>query len=429
MMMPEMGTDTFLKKRTVFEEKETCDPDFICACCFELMVEPITLICGHSFCQLCVARWYLQSRKTECPECRSTWTGNPKVNISLRNMIEKMHGSQLQDRLQQIKTDESKKTLSKFTDVLNMKNERSGNIGPGFCSGLCCAMTIIVIVYLSWYWSSADKDLLIYKPVTQWNQKDVTDWMVTLGSWTDQYQVEVMQRNIVGTLLLEIDGSNIYETLNVTNKLHASALLKAIMTLKLKGVKEPTNLWEFKALYPGWSLILLYGLKDFPRSVFVYLYFYQYDTKFLPFMHATCSPSSIQDSDLQSHTEFISDEILISQWVEFIPKFIFLPYMLIAEFTWLWLDIHYWTSRFILVNCLILTLTEAHIVLLYIKQHNGLQLLKEDIKKILKCYISLGIYVLIWPVAPSFVCDCAFYVVLYFSPYQAAEQLIQSWRR
>ncbi|KAK3586569.1 hypothetical protein CHS0354_001155 [Potamilus streckersoni] len=430
MQMHETEDDTSLRKRTAYEKEETWDSDFSCSCCFELMVEPTTLICGHSFCQLCVARWFLQSHKRECPQCRCTWIGNPKVNISLRNMIEKMHGSELQDRLLQINTKESQQALSTF-DAAMTKQGRDitrQSTGRGFCSGLCFAIAIIVIVYLSWYWRSSDKELLIYKPVSQWDEKDVKDWMASLGSWTDQYQYMIKEKSLVGSLLLGIDNQTIHESLNVTNRLHAGALLNAIATLKDKGVKRPSDLWEFKALYPGWAMFFVYGLRDFPRTVFVYLYFFQYNDTFLPFLHDTCSLSSIADSDLQSHTVLNSDEVLVSQWAEFIPKFIFLPYMLIAEFTWNWMDIHYWTSRFILVHCVILTFTEAQTFLLYIKQHNGLQLLKEDLKKIVKFYLSVGMFVIIWPIVPSFLCDCLFYVALYFSLYMAVEQLTRSWR-
>ena len=29
----------------------------ICNCCFEILNNPISLLCGHSFCQLCLANW------------------------------------------------------------------------------------------------------------------------------------------------------------------------------------------------------------------------------------------------------------------------------------------------------------------------------------------------------------------------------------
>ena len=34
---------------------------FTCVCCFEIMREPVTLMCGHSLCQLCLANWFIAS--------------------------------------------------------------------------------------------------------------------------------------------------------------------------------------------------------------------------------------------------------------------------------------------------------------------------------------------------------------------------------
>ena len=58
--------------------------DFLCGCCHDLMVQPTTLTCGHSFCRLCIAEWYLQSKRTECLLCRAPWAGNPQINITLK---------------------------------------------------------------------------------------------------------------------------------------------------------------------------------------------------------------------------------------------------------------------------------------------------------------------------------------------------------
>ena len=44
----------------------------------------------------------------------------------------------------------------------------------------------------------------------------------------------------------------------------------------------------FQSLNPGWALFLLYGMKDFPRSTLLYLYFMEYETMFLPFAHVVC---------------------------------------------------------------------------------------------------------------------------------------------
>lgn len=58
--------------------------EFSCHCCYDILVNPTTLNCGHSFCRHCLALWWVSSKKTECPECRDKWEGFPKVNILLR---------------------------------------------------------------------------------------------------------------------------------------------------------------------------------------------------------------------------------------------------------------------------------------------------------------------------------------------------------
>ena len=58
--------------------------EFSCHCCYDVLVNPTTLNCGHSFCRHCLALWWESAGKTECPECRERWEGFPKVNILLR---------------------------------------------------------------------------------------------------------------------------------------------------------------------------------------------------------------------------------------------------------------------------------------------------------------------------------------------------------
>lgn len=58
--------------------------EFSCHCCYDILVDPTTLNCGHSFCRHCLALWWAASKKHECPECREKWEGFPKVNILLR---------------------------------------------------------------------------------------------------------------------------------------------------------------------------------------------------------------------------------------------------------------------------------------------------------------------------------------------------------
>ena len=63
--------------------------DVSCAVCAEVFVEPCTLHCGHSFCQLCLSAVWKSSRhkspmQLHCPVCRQPWVNFPGVNIQLR---------------------------------------------------------------------------------------------------------------------------------------------------------------------------------------------------------------------------------------------------------------------------------------------------------------------------------------------------------
>ena len=67
--------------------------DILCTVCSEVLVDPCTLHCGHSFCQLCLAAmWKNSSVKSPfdlcCPVCRQPWGNFPGVNIQLRFSME-----------------------------------------------------------------------------------------------------------------------------------------------------------------------------------------------------------------------------------------------------------------------------------------------------------------------------------------------------
>nr|KAF6439853.1 bifunctional apoptosis regulator [Rousettus aegyptiacus] len=76
--------------------------EFSCHCCYDILVNPTTLNCGHSFCRHCLALWWASSKKTECPECREKWEGFPKVNILLRDAIEKLFPDAIRMRFEDI---------------------------------------------------------------------------------------------------------------------------------------------------------------------------------------------------------------------------------------------------------------------------------------------------------------------------------------
>ena len=79
---------------SVYYDDEDVDEEFNCSICWNLMCQPVTTTCGHTFCKAC-----LQStlrHKRECIMCRTpvfqqTCIRQLPVNIMLQNIIEKRY--------------------------------------------------------------------------------------------------------------------------------------------------------------------------------------------------------------------------------------------------------------------------------------------------------------------------------------------------
>ena len=57
--------------------------DTKCPVCRNIHVDPSTLQCGHTICELCLARmWKIDSKS--CPVCKETWKMFPAVSYDYR---------------------------------------------------------------------------------------------------------------------------------------------------------------------------------------------------------------------------------------------------------------------------------------------------------------------------------------------------------
>ncbi|XP_058469245.1 E3 ubiquitin/ISG15 ligase TRIM25-like [Solea solea] len=70
-------------------QKET----FSCSICLDLLKDPVTLTCGHSFCMNCIKdHWDKEDKKKiySCPQCRKAFTLRPELMKStiLANLVE-----------------------------------------------------------------------------------------------------------------------------------------------------------------------------------------------------------------------------------------------------------------------------------------------------------------------------------------------------
>ncbi|KAM9210758.1 bifunctional apoptosis regulator isoform 2-T2 [Dugong dugon] len=391
--------------------------EFSCHCCYDILVSPTTLNCGHSFCRHCLALWWASSKKTECPECREKWEGFPKVNILLRDAIEKLFPDAIRMRFEVIQqNNDIVQSLAAFQKYGNghipvaPNTSRANQLrGGGFFSGVLTALTAVAVVLLVYHWSSRESEhnLLVHKAVAKWTAEEVVLWLEQLGPWASLYRDRFLSERVNGRLLLTLTEEEFSRApYTIENSSHRRVILMELERVKALGVKPPQNLWEYKAVNPGRSLFLLYALKSSPRLGLLYLYLFDYTDTFLPFIHTICP---LQEDDFGE---------------DIITKL-----LLIAEFAWDWLDVHYWTSRFLIVNAMLLSVLELFSVW-RIWSRSELKTVPQRMWSHFWKVSTQGLFVaMFWPLIPQFVCNCLFYWALYFNPIINIDLVVKEVRR
>uniref|UniRef100_H3A2N6 Uncharacterized protein n=1 Tax=Latimeria chalumnae TaxID=7897 RepID=H3A2N6_LATCH len=65
------------------------EDEMTCSVCQELFKDPVTLRCGHNFCQECVCEYWKGKTSQSCPICRDdSATSDLKTNHTLRNIVD-----------------------------------------------------------------------------------------------------------------------------------------------------------------------------------------------------------------------------------------------------------------------------------------------------------------------------------------------------
>ncbi|KAK7149135.1 hypothetical protein R3I94_008672 [Phoxinus phoxinus] len=73
-------------------ETRISQDEFQCSVCLDLLKDPVTIPCGHSFCKICITGCWDHMKVYSCPQCRQNFSPRPALakNTMLADVVEKL---------------------------------------------------------------------------------------------------------------------------------------------------------------------------------------------------------------------------------------------------------------------------------------------------------------------------------------------------
>ncbi|XP_056091111.1 tripartite motif-containing protein 16-like [Rhinichthys klamathensis goyatoka] len=88
-------------------EARISQDEFQCSVCLDLLKDPVTIPCGHSYCKICITgRWDQEDEKRvySCPQCRQTFSPRPALTLwGLRGLTENTMLAEVVEKLKKTK--------------------------------------------------------------------------------------------------------------------------------------------------------------------------------------------------------------------------------------------------------------------------------------------------------------------------------------
>merc|ERR1719436_480397 len=80
-------------------DDEEVPPEFECSICMKLLLDPVTVSCGHTFCRVCLDKSL--GYRSLCAVCRAPVVAGQGVNILVRGIIAERFPAALARRLRE----------------------------------------------------------------------------------------------------------------------------------------------------------------------------------------------------------------------------------------------------------------------------------------------------------------------------------------
>ena len=464
-------------KAEPYSESVKDEPSDDCECmiCYELLLDPVSLHCGHTFCQLCVAKLCYNNNNgvyatLQCPVCKKPCPTVSSVNIQLRNIIESRHPQLTMQRRADMSEDDRTLVMS----VLRSKqaethhhagqllhNNRAQLVVSPFTIGACIVLMLlfgicVVMVTVTSVMNTADSGNFLTKSITLWGPEDVGEWVDGLGEWAHNYREIFIRQKINGPLLLLLRDQKDLHTLGIDQGFPSAGFLEAIEELRQHEYHRPRNFQEYKAAHLKRVLTLALCYKMWPRITFISTYLFNYRDVFVPTLkphvlalmggrvqegeqylesqmqpddnsatEAGGEPVQLEEGtaaaaavtkERTKRKQVVEGEMTIGQQLVILAAILLVPHVLVGCFAWSWTGVHPYICTAIIIHCMVSSWRELRTITM----HSSTRL-PETFKSALSGLIrngcgfaatSLAMSVMCFFI-PNFICEILFYFILW----------------